>query len=291
MTAGGELPIVFGVDAAEPAGAAAAWAADEAVRRGASLKLVHAVVPVTHHVRGVEETAHHKALRQLGSEALDKAAVFAHARQPDLEVSVFMTDGNPAQVLVRQSEHARIVVLGSHRLGRLAEVLSARSAAVPVSANAVCPVVVVPDPINTPYRPARLVVGVDGSRSAAVALDHAFDAAARRGASVHAVWVWQPPFPAFIDESTALETCRRQLHEATAARSAAYRDVPFDHSVVRGHPVEALAGVSEHALAVVVGRRGREGFCGMRLGSVPHGLLHRASCPVITVPPRAGEEP
>ncbi|MFE5589476.1 universal stress protein [Streptomyces sp. NPDC056549] len=49
-------------------------------------------------------------------------------------------------------------------------------------------------------------------------------------------------------------------------------------------PVETLANAAEHALAVVVGRRGRGGYTGMRLGSVVHGLLHRAHCPVITVP-------
>lgn len=56
------------------------------------------------------------------------------------------------------------------------------------------------------------------------------------------------------------------------------------HEVPTGHPVEELAGAAEHALAVVVGRRGRGGYEGMRLGSVVHGLLHRAHCPVITVP-------
>ncbi|WP_438948440.1 universal stress protein [Streptomyces atratus] len=56
------------------------------------------------------------------------------------------------------------------------------------------------------------------------------------------------------------------------------------HEVPTGHPVEEPAGASEHALAVVVGRRGRGGYTDMRLGSVVHGLLHRAHCPVITVP-------
>ncbi|MEU4498536.1 universal stress protein [Streptomyces sp. NPDC023998] len=56
------------------------------------------------------------------------------------------------------------------------------------------------------------------------------------------------------------------------------------HEVVRGHPVEELARDSEHALAVVVGRRGRGGYTGIQLGPVVHGLLHRALCPVITVP-------
>ncbi|MFJ9847549.1 universal stress protein, partial [Kitasatospora sp. NPDC101155] len=31
-------------------------------------------------------------------------------------------------------------------------------------------------------------------------------------------------------------------------------------------------------------RRGQGGFTGMRLGSVPHGLLHRAQCPIAIVP-------
>lgn len=77
---------------------------------------------------------------------------------------------------------------------------------------------------------------------------------------------------------------RRLLSETTAGWSEKYPDVALTHEVVRGHPVEELARASEHALAVVVGRRGRGGYTGMRLGSVVHGLLHRALCPVITVP-------
>ncbi|WP_328885262.1 universal stress protein [Streptomyces sp. NBC_00316] len=283
------LPVVVGVDAAEPANAALDWATDEAALRGASLQLVHAVLPVSHHVRGVEETAHHKALRQLGDEALDKAMLRPHERQPGVEVTTFITDGNPAQVLTRQSAHAQLVVLGSRRLGRLAEMLSAFSTTVPVSANAACPVVVVPDDERSVEEPPYLVVGVDGSPSADAALDRALETAAARGVSVRAVWAWQRPLLRFADEQSALESCNKQLQEATAGRAGAYRDVPLSHSVLPGHPVEALADAAEHALAVVVGRRGREGFTGMRLGSVPHGLLHRAVCPVITVPPPAGE--
>ncbi|MFC5801698.1 universal stress protein [Streptomyces formicae] len=283
------LPIVFGLDAEKPADAALDWAADEAARRGAHLQLLHAVLPVTHHVRGVEETTHHKALRRLGDEALDKATARAHERQPELGVTTFVTDGAPAQVLVRQSAHARLLVLGSRGLGRLAEVLSALSTTVPVSANASCPVAVVPEAGRTVEEPPYVVVGVDGSRSAGAALDHALEAAASRGASVRAVWVWQRPLLGFYDEEAALEACRRHLYAASDGRAGAHGDVPLSQTVLRGHPVDVLAEAAEHALAVVVGRRGREGFTGMRLGSVPHGLLHRASCPVITVPPPSGE--
>lgn len=278
------LPVVFGVDTL-PQDTALDWAVDEAAHRGVPLLLVHAVPPVTHHVRGVEETAHHKVLRELGDETLDKAMARAHERQPRLEVTTFITDALPAPTLVRKSAHAGLVVLGSRGLGRLAEVLSAASTTVPVSANADCPVAVVPEAERTVEEPPYLVVGVDGSPSADAALTYALEDAASRGASVRAVWVWQRPLLGFMDEQAALEACHRQLHEATAGRSAAHREVPLSHTVLRGHPVEAMAEAAEHALAVVVGRRGREGFTGMRLGSVPHGLLHRAVCPVVTVPP------
>ncbi|TVL88618.1 universal stress protein [Streptomyces sp. SAJ15] len=283
------LPVVFGVDAANQ-DAALDWATDEAARRGVPLQLVHAVLPATHHVRGVEETARHKALRQLGDVAVDRATVRARARRPELEVTTFIEDANPAQALVRRSAQAGLVVLGSRRLGRLAEVLSAASTTVPVSANAACPVVVVPEAERTVEEPAYLVVGVDGSPSAGAALDYALEDASSRGVSVRAVWVWQRPLLGSLDEHAALEVCRGQLHEATAGPSAAHQDVPLSHTVLRGHPVETLAGAAEHALVVVVGRGGREGFTGMRLGSVPHGLLHRAVCPVATVPPSAPPE-
>ncbi len=81
-----------------------------------------------------------------------------------------------------------------------------------------------------------------------------------------------------------MQAQRRMLSEATAGWSQKYPDVVLSHEVPIGHPVEELAEAAEHALAVVVGRRGRGGYSGMRLGSVVHGLLHRAFCPVITVP-------
>jgi len=176
------------------------------------------------------------------------------------------------------------VVLGSRRLSRLEEVLSANSVVVPVSAQAACPVVVLVNAEHVTQQPPYVVVGVDGSPSSAAAVDHAFEAAALRGAALRALWVWQAPLLGPADETSAVQECRRLLSEAVAGRAGTYPDVQVSHEVVLGHPVEELAGASEHALAVVVGRRGRGGFTGMRLGSVPHGLLHHAHCPVVTVP-------
>ncbi|WP_354637878.1 universal stress protein [Kitasatospora camelliae] len=277
-------PIVLGIDAVDATPMAVAWAADEAARRGLPLRLVHAVPPASREIRGYEESRYQEALRRTADEALDKASLTARERHPDLHVVTALADGRPGQVLSRESHHAELVVLGSRGMSRLEELLSAYSVTVPVTAQAHCPVAVVRAPEHTTENPPYLVVGVDGSPSAAAAVDFAFDQAALRGAELRAVWAWQSTLIAHLDEEGAIATLRRLLAETTAGRSATHPDVTVSHEVVRGHPVEVLSEAGRHALAVVVGRRGRGGWTGMRLGSVPHGLLHRAPCPVIVAP-------
>ncbi|MFD8637850.1 universal stress protein, partial [Streptomyces sp. NPDC059656] len=182
------------------------------------------------------------------------------------------------------AEEAHLVVLGSRHLSRTAEFFSAGSIVVPVSAQARCPVVVVGDAEHISRQPPYVVVGLDGSASATAALVFAFDEADLRGAALRVVCVWQPPVFMPNDAEAALQARRALLSEATAGLSDKYPDVHVTHEVMTGHPVEELARAAEHALAVVVGRRGRGGYTGMRIGSVVHGLLHRAHCPVITVP-------
>ncbi|GAA3023190.1 universal stress protein [Kitasatospora albolonga] len=285
MTSASERrPVVLGVDSLRPSPMAVAWAADEAGRRGLPLRLVHAVPsePALH--RPFEQARYQQALREQGAEALEKAEATARARHPGLETSIALGEGTASHLLCRESADAELIVLGSRHLSRVEEVLSARSVTVPVSAQADCPVAVVGSPEHVTQDPPYLVVGVDASPSSVAAVEHAYQAAALRGAELHAIWVWQPPFVALAAEEFSLREGRRLLHESTAGLSATHPDVRVVHEVLVGHPVEELAKEAEHALAVVVGRRGRGGFTGMRLGSVPHGLLHRATSPVVTVP-------
>ncbi|BFV60658.1 universal stress protein [Kitasatospora sp. CMC57] len=287
MTSANERrPIVLGVETPDPSAMAVAWAADEAERRHVPLRLVHAVPSVLHEHRPFEQGRYQQALRERGAEALEKAEVTARTRHPGLETSTALGEGTASHLLCRESAHAELVVLGSRRLSRVEEVLSVGSVTVPVSAQAHCPVVVVGAPEHITQDPPYLVVGVDGSPWSAAAVEHAYRAAALRNAELRAIWVWQPPFLALAAEEFSLREGRRLLHESTAGFSVTYPDVRATHEVLVGHPVEELAKASEHALAVVVGRRGQGGFTGLRLGPVPHGLLHRAACPVVTVPSR-----
>jgi nucleotide-binding universal stress UspA family protein len=66
------------------------------------------------------------------------------------------------------------------------------------------------------------------------------------------------------------------------------------HPIVLGidalHPTHStIAGASDAADRA--GRRGRGGPTGMRLGSVPYGLLNRAHCPVAAVPSSVQDRP
>ncbi|MFD8410956.1 universal stress protein [Streptomyces sp. NPDC059650] len=275
--------IVVGIDPARAWKLPVAWAADEAYRRRLPLRLVLAVPP-RHDSQHVDDTPRQNALRREGTERLELARDWVRGRHPEVAVDIDLRSGHAATVLVGTALHARTVVLGSRHLSRVAEVFDAGSLVVPVTAQAACPVVVVGDAEHITQQPPYIVAGIDGSASSAAALEFAFDEADLRNAAVLAVSVWQPPVFLLRDEEVALRAQRALLAETTAGLSEKYPDVRLTHEVLVGHPVEELARAAEHALAVVVGRRGRGGYTGMRLGSVVHGLLHRAHCPVITVP-------
>ncbi|MCX5435314.1 universal stress protein [Streptomyces sp. NBC_00063] len=275
--------IVVGIDPVRDWRLPLSWAVDEARRRQYGLRLVAAVLP-QHSTQHVDDTPRSMALRQAASEALRAAAAWSEERHTEVEPAVELVEGFPAPAMGRMSRQARMIVLGSRHLGRTAEFFSAGSLVVPVTAQAQCPVVVVGDAEHVTQQPAYLVVGIDGSESSKAALALALEEADLRGAELRAISVWQPPAFLRHDEEVARQAQRRMLSEATAGWSQKYPDVGLTHEVLTGHPVEELAGAAEHALALVLGRRGRGGYRGMRLGSVVHGLLHRAHCPVITVP-------
>ncbi|MFA7761679.1 universal stress protein [Streptomyces sp. NPDC048723] len=283
MTGPRDRDVVVGIDPAGDWHLPLAWAADEAQRRRLPLRPVLAVPPEhdTHHV---DDAPDRTALRRAAADRLEQACSWVRDRHPEVEVTGDLLEGFPAPVLGSVAEEARLLVLGSRHLSRTAEFFSAGSTVVPVSAQARCPVVVVGDAEHISQQPPYVVVGIDGSASATAALAFAFDAADLRGAALRVVCVWQQPVFALEDEEVALRAQRTLLSEATAGLSDKYPDVHVTHEVLTGHPVEELARAAEHALAVIVGRRGRGGYTHMRLGSVVHGLLHRAHCPVITVP-------
>ncbi|MEU6379833.1 universal stress protein [Streptomyces sp. NPDC046909] len=284
-------PIVVGLDLGPSQRPVLAWGADEANSRRAPLQLLYAQgragsrnsPPRRPSRRGRPHDEH-----ALAEYALREAVAFVRDRHPRLEVSTLLAADDPVPLLRRQARMAAAVVLGSHRLSTRAELFASASVALPVLAHAGCPVVIVRDPEHVVERPPHFVVGVDvgwdGRRHSVAAVDHAFEEAALHRAVLRVLYVWHPPVLGVLDEHAALRECRRLLADMVEGRRAAYPDVEVHHEVLRGRPARVLAEESAHALGLIVGVHGNGGSTGMLLGSVVHGVLHHARCPVVAVP-------
>jgi nucleotide-binding universal stress UspA family protein len=137
---------------------------------------------------------------------------------------------------------------------------------------------------------SRIVVGVDGSDGAKAALRWAVDEAARTGATVEVVGVWDYPVLFTLPTAPVLPTPEEMIAATTdQLRSAAAAvgdtaSVAIELHAARGHAAEALLERCAGADLVVVGRRGLGGFASLLLGSVSQQVLQHATCPVVVVP-------
>lgn len=136
-------------------------------------------------------------------------------------------------------------------------------------------------------RPARVVVGVDGSEQSKQALRWAAHFAAGCGARVDAVAAWL--FPAgFGWGAVPLEWSPGQDMEKTLTETVdevfgSQRPENMRLAVCEGNPAKVLLEESKGALMLVVGSRGHGGFAGLLLGSVSAGVAEHATCPVLVV--------
>ncbi|MGW0486056.1 universal stress protein [Nonomuraea sp. NPDC003214] len=275
-------PIVVGVDGSTPAHAAVEWAAADARRRRLPLRIVHVCEQWQDNVNGMKYCAG----------MLQAAADRARATGDDLEVNTEFLDGNVVERLVGQSVSSQSVVLGSRGLGGFAGLVIG-SVSLAVAGRAEGPVVVVRAATTVPVH-SLIVVGDDGSGAAREAMLYAIEQARARSARVLAVYAWrQPVLSAYGRDYADLftdsfgEECRAARERVDAWRNE-FAGVEITGRQVNEHPVAALADASAAADLVVVGSRGRGGFASAALGSVSHGLLHHAVCPVAVVRPRSG---
>ncbi|EGX58033.1 stress-inducible protein [Streptomyces zinciresistens K42] len=285
-------PITAGVDGSQESLAALAWAAREAVRRGLPLRVVHAWRFETHEAidAGDPETQ-----ARWVRDGLAEAARTVTARHPGLEVTTDVVEGVPAAALAAESAGAGMTVLGTRGHAAVVGFLLG-SVGQQVVAEARSPVVLV----RAGDRPAAeaggrdVVVGQHGDGDdSAETLRFAFEAAAARGAAVRAVRAWTlPPLFAYspaslklLDEAGGPEPYeRRALAGALRPWRERFPDVHVVEHVEMGSAGQVLLSVAGRAQLMVVGRRDRRSAVGARIGSVAHGVLHHAPCPVAVVP-------
>jgi nucleotide-binding universal stress UspA family protein len=286
MTGG---PVVVGVDGSPHSLDAVDTAAAEAASRGRPLRIVHALVWPTIHTPLPPGVTHapDSAFRAQAETYLEEAVAVATKAAPEVTVTAEVVTGAPVPVLLRETRHADLLVLGDRGLGGFTGLLVG-SVAVQTATYGRCPVLVVRGE-RRPFGP--VVVGVDGSAVSAAAIRFAADEAARRGAALVAVHAWHAPavtgpgdmMPLVYDPELVAVEEGRVLAESVAGLRERYPDVPVRREVVEGPARRVLADRSYDAQLVVVGDRGHGGFAGLLLGSVSQHLIYHAGCPVAVV--------
>ncbi|GAA0927595.1 universal stress protein [Kribbella koreensis] len=284
-------PIVVGYDRSQESTAAVNWAAAEAARTHVPLRVAEVFELVIMDRPSPGKVVPLAALRTARERGLETLAASIRQSHPHLQVETVLLEGTPAPELIEETSQARMLVLGTRGLGGFGAMILG-SVAVQVSAHANCPVVVVPpDTLPTLHAVRRVVVGVDGSKVSARAIDFAFQEAEALDGQVIAVNAWSSPFSTYengkgelvFDNAQVRDAAEVLVSEAIAGPRADHPDVKVDIELVPGRPAQVLLHAAESADLLVVGSRGRGGFTGLLLGSTSHQVLHHAHCPVAIV--------
>jgi len=136
-----------------------------------------------------------------------------------------------------------------------------------------------------------IVVGVDGSEGAGIALDFAMKEAALRGSGLRLVSAWEIPASVlasvvagkeFYEEFR--ENAVRVAREAAALVNEEQPSVAHEEIVAEGHAGKVLLENAGDAELMVVGRRGLGTLREMLLGSVTRHVVAHAKCPLVIVP-------
>lgn len=282
--------VAVGVDGSPSALRAVRWAAGVAVRDGLPLRLVHAYSVALGFPTGVtQQESFLIELRAQGRRWIDEGREVAAEVDPALPVEIVLKALPVAEALLHESTIASMLVLGTRRLSALTGLLVG-STSVAVAGHADCPVVIVrgPDPDVAPRETGPVVVGVDLTPVSDSAIAFAFAEASARKAELVAVHAWtESVFETALAAGGGpldLEKCRQEARDMLAARLAGwqdkYPDVRVRQDVVHDRPGRVLSHYSHSAQLAVVGRRGRDAFQSLVLGSTSQYLLHHARCPV-----------
>jgi nucleotide-binding universal stress UspA family protein len=141
----------------------------------------------------------------------------------------------------------------------------------------------------------RIVVGTDGSETAAEAVRQAIDLAKLSGATLSVVSAYQPASGRRVQAEQAEAPADVQYEigpreDVNLVLDAVAADAKKQGIEVQTHPVEAdpadaILNVAEETKAdlIVVGNKGMTGARRYLLGSVPNNVSHHAPCSVIIV--------
>jgi nucleotide-binding universal stress UspA family protein len=136
----------------------------------------------------------------------------------------------------------------------------------------------------------RLVVGVDGSPAAEVALEWAAHEAQIRGATLEVVVSWSASRAAFPTRFPVGRSLEVTLHEGAqeladqAVSKVEDAGLRVEPKTVEGGASSVLIERAKDADLLVVGRRGLNRAQEFLLGSVSHACIHHSPVPIAVIP-------
>lgn len=256
--------IVVGTDGSETAAKAVEKATMVARRMGGRILLVCATAPT-----GLTEA---RAVALLRDAAVPVAAA-------GIDVETLHSPGPPDDVIlgVATGRKADLIVVGNVGMRKASRI---RVGPIPerIAREAPCDVLIVftkDEPsagTGDAARPYKgILVGVDGSPTAAEAARTSFDLAMMFRTEVTLLYVAGDPMVGSI----VLEQVMKQKPNATAAVT----------KIVEGDPAEMICGVAREdgIQLIVVGNRGLTGARRVVMGSVPSKVAHGSPCDVLIV--------
>lgn len=276
-----QISIVVGTDGSSHAADAVMWAAREAHRSGLPLRIVTVFQRWAGLRLGSDDV--HSAQEEHARELLDEARDTVLTHFADLPVEAVLRSGEPVEELGRMSTDARLLVTGTRGRGGFTGMLLG-STSHSLTAHAAAPLVVVPGPPPPPT--GSIVVGVDGSEEATRALDFAAEQAHGRQVPLVAVQVvaeppWFGPTEVYGEwVQDVLAMAEEDLEANLAPIRQRFSHLEIHARVLRGHPADELRRAGDGAQLLVVGSHGRSIGRSVLVGSISHGVLHHASCPV-----------
>jgi nucleotide-binding universal stress UspA family protein len=300
--------IAVGVDGSPGATAAVRWAATQAHRSGAELRIATAFGPSSDFI------GHDDAQKHM-DDVVDQARHEALEVDPDLTITHQEHFGRPDLALQSESGEADLLVVGSRGKGGFAGLLLGSVSRQCVH-RSICPVVVVRGSVSDDLSKGaiprvagreepggsvagaarRIVVGADGSSSSDAALRWAADQAEATGSDLEVLmaWDWVTTYgwgfviPPDLDPEG---DSRRVLEESLGPVRSAHPGVTFSSAVVQGPAADLLVKSSAQADLLVVGSRGHGELAGMVLGSVSEYCVSHAHCPVLVMHQRPAAAP
>ncbi|MEP9383781.1 universal stress protein [Nocardioides sp. KR10-350] len=280
--------IVVGVNGSAGSAAAVRYAAREAIRRDAALRVVH-VPPTALPVYPAAYEMCPAELEAAGRRILGEAAALARDYVASDRVTTALLKGQRAQALVSEAAGAALLVLGDESLP-YAERLVTGWAGDEVIARCATPVALVPSTWRAVGERRIVVAGIRDPRRSLALIEIGLQEARRRDARLvllHAAYrpgLEDDDLARGVDPELWLEEDRRILDEVSAPLRERYADVPVELRIEQGRPSQVLQGAAGRAGLLLLTRRPSSAASGA-FGLTGRALLHGVPCPVEVLPP------